>query len=77
MDIGNVRIEKALRTVCKVFPEAELVKPDGSREKLSAILVLAADVKSVKRFHVSSKIINQQLSLDFWDCFKGQQGGGT
>ena len=72
----KVRIDEALRIVHKVFPEAEVVKCDGSQEKTSVLLGLAIDVKKRQAVSRQSKKTDQQLSFDFWDSSASQQRGG-
>lgn len=67
--------DKCLRIIYEAFPEAEIVRSNGSREKLRDIYGLAPDVKSHSPISRQSKISCQQLSLDFGDnCGRQQKG---
>jgi hypothetical protein len=76
MTSDKFRVDEALRVVHKLFPEAEVVKCDGSQEKTSVILGLAIDVKKRQAVSRQSKKTDQQLSFDFWDSSASQQRGG-
>lgn len=56
-----------LKIIYQLFPDAEIVKGNGSREKLSEIFSCAIDVKSQRPISRQSKNSYKQLSLDFGD----------
>ena len=76
MTSDKFRVDEALRVVRKVFPEAEVVKCDGSQEKISVLIGLAIDVKKRQAVSRQSKKTDQQLSFDFGDSSASQQRGG-
>jgi hypothetical protein len=63
--------DEALRVVYRVFPEAEVMKQDGSWEKLKHLLGHAADVKTQGTDERQRTPENQQLSFDFVYTEKG------
>jgi len=78
----ELRLEKytgMLSAIFHSFPEAEIVKRDGSREKLSVFFGLAVDVKSGQAISRQSKrsVMKQQPAFDFGDNFNGKKRGGT
>jgi len=73
-------IDKELRlwkAIYRQFPNAEIVRPDGSRKKLSDIFGHAHDVKSTPEISRQSRNICQQLSFDFGNNRNGQERGAT
>jgi hypothetical protein len=56
---------EALRVVHRVFPGVEVVKPDGSGEKLSHLFEHASDVKTQGTDERQRMLENQQFSFDF------------
>jgi len=74
------KLDDALKTICKLFPDAYLVKQDSSRERLSNSFELASDVKphraSSRQRKQKDELDKRQLSFDFWDSSASQQRGG-
>ena len=66
-----------LRVIYRVFPEAEIIKRDGSREKLSEKFGRAIAVKSMSEISRESEKNIQQQSFDFGDNCDCQARGGT
>jgi len=77
MKNDKVKVYEALSVVHKEFPEAELVKPDGTREKLSVFIGLAPDVKPRQAVARQRKQENRQISFDFVDNFAAKQRGAN
>ena len=71
-DLNEFRI---LKTSHKQFPEAEIVKPDGSTKGLSEIVQCATEKKSTTEIFFQCKQSISQLSFSFVD--DSSQGGAT
>lgn len=68
---------RLLKAISQQFPNAEIVKPDGSRKKLSDIFGLAPDTESRPAMPRQSKAACHQLSFDFGNDGNGQERGAT
>lgn len=75
MTNDKVKVYEALKVILKAFPDAEHVKPSGSREKLSVFVGLASDVKPRQAAERQSKKTYPQTSFDFCDSLVDKQGG--
>jgi hypothetical protein len=75
MTNDNVKVYEALRIINQAFPSAEIMKPNGLREKLSFFIGLASDVKPRQAVSRQSKKTYSQTSFDFCDSFVDKQGG--
>ncbi len=69
------KVYEALRIINQAFPNAEIVKPSGLRQKLSVYIGLAVDVKPRQAAERQSKKTYPQTSFDFCDSFVDKQGG--
>ena len=77
MPHAEVKEFRLLKAISQQFPNAEIIRPDGSRKKLSDIFGHAHDVKSTPEISRQSKEISQQLSFDFGNNRNGKEGGAT
>ncbi len=71
-DLNEFRI---LKTIHQQFPEAEIVRPDGSTKRLSEIFHCATEKKSTTEIFFQCKQSISQLSFSFVD--DSSQGGAT
>ena len=71
-DLNEFRI---LKTIHQQFPEAEILRPDGSRKRLSEIFHCATEKKSTKEIFFQGKQPISQLSFSFLD--DSSQEGAT
>jgi hypothetical protein len=53
------------KAISQQFPDAEIIRPDGSRKKLSEIFSSAPEKKSTTEIFSQSTQNFQQLSFDF------------
>lgn len=68
-DLNEFRI---LKTIHQQFPEAEIVRSDGSRKRLSEIFHYATEKKSTTEIFFQGKQSILQLSLNFGgDSYQG------
>ena len=73
----KLEFKEWLKIIYQLFPDAEIVRGNGLREKLSEIFRRAIDVKSQRPISRQSKNSHKQMSLDFGDNCECQQRGGT
>ncbi len=76
MTKDKIKVYEALRIINQAFPDAEIVKPNGLRQKLSVYIGLAFDAKTRQAAERQSKKTYPQTSFDFCDNFVVKQGGG-
>lgn len=66
---------RLLKSIHQQFPEAQILRPNGSRKKLSEIFHGATEKKSTTEIFFQSTQSISQLSLNFED--DSYQGGAT
>ncbi len=76
MTKDKIKIYEALRIINKAFPDAEIVKPNGLRQKLSVYMGIAFDAKTRQAAERQSKKTYPQLSFEFMEDFAVKQRGG-
>ena len=74
---SELKTFRLLKTIYQKFPEAEIVRPDGSRKKLSEMFSRAAEKKSTTEIFFQSARRFEQLSFDFGNNGGHQERGGT
>lgn len=66
MPHAEVKEFRLLKAISQQFPNAEIIRPDGSRKKLSEIFNRAPEKKSpAKIFFQGTQDSFQQMSFDF------------
>jgi hypothetical protein len=68
---------RLLKAICQQFPDAEIIRRDGSRKKLTDIFGLATDTESRPAMPCQSKKSCHQLLFDFANNGNGQERGAT
>jgi hypothetical protein len=74
---NELKTFRLLKTIYQKFPEVEIIRPDGSRKKLSEIFSRAPEKKSTTEIFFQSTQRFEQLSFDFGNNGGHNEKGGT